>query len=87
VSLLYKISDGIITFEVKDTGIGIEKEEIPNLFAKFFRGKQAMKTTTDGTGLGLYLASKILQAHDGKIWLESEHGKGTSVFFTLPVEK
>jgi len=88
VSLSYKISDdGVITFEIKDTGIGIEKEEIPNLFAKFFRGKQAMKTTTDGTGLGLYLASKILQAHDGKIWLESEPGNGTSVFFTLPTEK
>jgi two-component system sensor histidine kinase VicK len=69
---------------VKDSGIGIPKEEITTLFTRFFRAKNAVRVKTEGTGLGLYIARNIIEAHGGKIWVESEEGKGTTFFFTVP---
>ncbi|MBU4467113.1 sensor histidine kinase, partial [Patescibacteria group bacterium] len=68
-------------------GIGISSKEKLNLFKKFSRGKGMSKIYTEGTGLGLYLASKLIQAHKGRIWVESEgKGKGSKFCFELPVE-
>ncbi|MBI2451014.1 MAG: hypothetical protein HYV52_01595 [Parcubacteria group bacterium] len=64
---------------VKDSGIGIAKEDFPRLFTKFFRAKNAIKTVPDGAGLGLYLAKNFIEAHNGRLNAESELGKG-SVF-------
>lgn len=76
-----------IIFSIQDTGIGISSKEKLNLFKKFSRGKGMSKIYTEGTGLGLYLASKLIQAHKGKIWVESEgKGKGSKFCFELPVE-
>lgn len=69
---------------IKDTGIGIPKDQIPLLFQKFFRGDNAMKEQIPGTGLGLYITSRIIQAHGGNITVESEEGKGSTFSFTLP---
>lgn len=71
--------------KIKDTGIGIDKEEIGKLFTKFTRAKDANKTNVIGTGLGLYIAKKMTEAHHGDIKIESEGlGKGTTFIIELP---
>lgn len=74
-----------IIFSIKDTGIGIPKEDQERVFSKFFRAKNAQRLEPSGTGLGLYVAKNIIEAHGGKIWFESEEGKGTTFYFTLPI--
>lgn len=68
-------------FVVKDSGPGVEKQKIPLLFKRYWRGQQGVET---GTGLGLAIAKGFVEAHGGRIWVESEEGKGTSFFFALP---
>jgi PAS domain S-box-containing protein len=80
-------SDGdTVTVYVADQGIGIPPEEQANLFQRFYRVDSSLRRSTQGAGLGLYLCKTIVEAHDGQIWLASEPGKGTTVFFTLPVD-
>lgn len=69
---------------IKDSGIGIPKEEAGNLFTRFYRAKNAVRTKTEGTGLGLYITKNIIEAHGGKIWAESEENKGATFYFTVP---
>ena len=69
---------------VKDTGIGIPKDEKKNIFKKFFRAKNARAIDTDGTGLGLAYAKSLIEIHSGEIQLVSEEGKGTEFLVTLP---
>jgi signal transduction histidine kinase len=76
-------SDAECTFSVHDAGPGIPADQIPMLFDRFWRG--ARTTATTGTGLGLAIAKGIIEAHRGRIWVESAVGKGTSFFFTLPM--
>ncbi|MEA3453123.1 MAG: ATP-binding protein [Patescibacteria group bacterium] len=83
VSLTSK--DNQLEFFVKDTGIGIPKDQQSRIFGKFFRGDNAVRKETEGTGLGLFIAKNIIEAHKGKIWFESVEGKGTTFFFTLPI--
>ena len=71
----------------KDTGIGIPKEQQQRVFEKFFRAVNARKVDTNGSGLGLYLAYNIVEAHGGKIWFESEEEKGTTFTFSLPIKE
>lgn len=71
---------------VKDTGIGIPPEALEKIFTKFYRADNAMKTQTEGSGLGLYIVKSIVQAHGGETWVESELNRGTTVHFTLPTD-
>ncbi len=73
---------------VKDTGIGIPKEDMDNLFEKTFeRSQEAEKTFVLGRGIGLYLAGHIIEAHNGKIWAESDgEGKGSTFYIELPAD-
>ena len=71
-----------IIVSVKDNGTGIPKEDIPKLFKRFSQGTSEKRSA--GTGLGLYLSRKIVEAHGGKIWLESDKKKGTEFLFVLP---
>ncbi|HPP39444.1 MAG TPA: HAMP domain-containing sensor histidine kinase, partial [Candidatus Kapabacteria bacterium] len=71
-----------VLISVEDNGIGIPKEDIPHIFKRFSQGTSKKRST--GTGLGLYLSRQIVEAHDGKIWLESEVGKGSKFYFTIP---
>ena len=73
---------------VQDTGVGIPKDDLGGLFSKFVRARGANKINTSGTGLGLYVAKQMVEAHKGKIWAESK-GKGTGSKFIveLPLKK
>ena len=76
-----------IQFSVKDSGVGIPKDQKERIFTKFFRATNAIRIETEGSGLGLFITKNIIEAHSGKIWFESETGKGTIFYFTLPVKK
>lgn len=73
-----------IEFSIKDTGVGISKDQSKRIFTKFFRGTNALRMETEGSGLGLFIAKNIIEAHKGKIWFESEKDKGATFTFTLP---
>ena len=73
-----------IQFSIEDTGIGIPPQDIPKVFQEFFRADNALDQKIKGSGLGLSLVKKIVEAHKGKIWFNSELGKGTRFTFTLP---
>ena len=83
---LKQIKEGI-EFKVQDTGVGIPKEQQNRVFSKFFRAANAIRLETEGSGLGLFIAKNIIDAHEGKIWFESDEKKGTTFCFTLPVKK
>ncbi len=74
-----------IQMSVGDTGMGMRPEEIANLFQKFVRGPNAPRLHTEGAGIGLYVAKQLIEAHQGRIWAESEgEGKGSMFFIKLP---
>jgi signal transduction histidine kinase len=70
---------------VKDQGIGVAEDEQPGLFSKSFRGSNAKKDRPDGTGLGLFLAKKIIEAHKGEVIFSSKLNSGSVFGFTLPI--
>jgi len=72
---------------VHDTGIGVPKHEQAQLFTKFYRASNARKQRPDGTGVGLYLAKKVVTAHGGEVLFESQEGKGSTFGFRLPISK
>ncbi len=76
-----EIEENDLHFSVKDNGEGIPKKDIPKLFKRFSQGTQEKRSIS--TGLGLYLSKQIITAHGGKIWLESDKGKGSEFFFLL----
>jgi signal transduction histidine kinase len=76
--------DDEVVISVIDTGRGIAKEELGNVFERFYRTDKSRTRHSGGTGLGLSIAKALVEAHQGRMWVESEAGKGTSIFFTLP---
>ena len=81
IKVLTKAQNGDIIFSVTDNGNGIPKEDIPNLFKRFSQGTTRKRST--GTGLGLYLSRQIIEAHGGKIWVDSKLDKGSEFTFLL----
>jgi len=75
---------GYVVFSVADTGIGIPAADVQKLFSEFFRVDNEINQNVKGTGLGLVLAKNIVQAHHGKMWVQSQVGVGTTFYFTLP---
>ena len=75
-----------VVVSVKDTGIGVPPEAMEKLFNKFYRADNALKRQTEGSGLGLYIAKGIVNAHGGQIWAESELNRGTTISFALPTD-
>lgn len=74
---------GVLLVSVSDAGPGIPPEELPHIFDRFYQGRAKARRATMGSGLGLALAKRVVEAHGGKIWVESEVGKGTTVRFFL----
>jgi PAS domain S-box-containing protein len=70
---------------VSDQGIGIAAEEQDKIFQRFYRVDNRIRRTTQGTGLGLFLARSIVEAHGGRIWVESQPGRGSRFLFTVPL--
>jgi len=86
IDVKVKIEDKNLKFIVEDTGIGIDKEEVKTLFRKFVRGSGVAQIHTGGSGLGLFIAQKIIKEHGGEVWAESDgKGKGSRFQFVLPV--
>jgi two-component system phosphate regulon sensor histidine kinase PhoR len=76
-----------IQFSINDTGIGIPKEDIPRIFERFYRVDKGRSQESGGTGLGLSIVKHLVQAHGGSIWVESQIGKGSTFYFTLPKQR
>lgn len=74
-----------LTFAIQDTGIGIPATDLPRLFEKFYRGTNREALAQRGTGLGLAIVKSIAERHGGKVWVESELGKGTTFHLQIPV--
>jgi signal transduction histidine kinase len=79
--------DGSAVFTVRDNGIGVPKDQQAHLFTKFFRANNARRQRPDGTGVGLFLAKKVIVAHGGSILFESIEGEGSTFGFRLPIKK
>ncbi len=82
-------NDEEVTVSVKDNGPGIPEEELPRVFEHLFRGRAAVSDPNnpiEGTGLGLALAKTVIEQHGGRLWVESEEGKGSTFLFALPRE-
>jgi two-component system sensor histidine kinase GlrK len=78
---------GVLEVSVSDVGPGIPPDELPHIFERFYQGSTKSKYSTPGSGLGLALAKKVVEAHGGRIWIESEVKKGTTVRFILRLTK
>ena len=76
---------GFLQISVADNGVGIPAEDQPKLFDRFFRAKSAVLTRASGAGLGLYITRSLVELHGGRIWFESEPGKGSTFYVTFPI--
>jgi signal transduction histidine kinase len=87
ITVTVQKKDNNVLIIVKDTGVGINPTDAEKLFSKFVRGSGISRLSPDGSGLGLFIARKIVDAHKGKIWAESEgEGKGSKFSVELPVK-
>jgi signal transduction histidine kinase len=98
-AIKYNVPNGAVTVDAKlasdprflqisvsDTGVGIPENDIKKLFTKFFRAENVMQFATEGSGLGLYVVKNIIMRHGGNIWVESQLHRGTTFYFTLPID-
>lgn len=86
IAVSLKLTKQEINVSVQDTGIGISKAEIPQLFSQFYRTSQAILTKPDGFGMGLHLSQQIIHNHQGVITVTSEQGKGSTFVIHLPIK-
>lgn len=87
VTVRLYVNEGSAVFEVIDHGIGVPVGAQKKLFTKFFRAENAQKQRPDGTGVGLYLAKRVIADHGGKMVFDSTEGKGSTFGFRLPIKK
>ena len=83
ITIITSKGDNFIQVTVKDTGLGIKKEDMPKIFQQFTQ----LYGKTGGTGLGLSICKQIIEAHGGKISVESEFGKGSAFHFIIPIKE
>src|SRR5205814_2650253 len=76
--------NGEVVCRVRDSGCGIPPDELARVFDRFYQVEKVVTRKSGGTGLGLAIVKNIVEAHGGRVWIESTFGKGTEVTFTLP---
>lgn len=86
IEIWVKNKNNKLFFAIKDQGVGIPLNDQQYIFQKFFRSANALKEKTKGSGLGLYIAKLIITKSGGNIWFDSEEGKGTSFYFSIPIK-
>jgi two-component system, OmpR family, sensor histidine kinase VicK len=77
-------NENVVQFYIKDTGHGIPQDDVSHLFQKFYRVDNSATRTIGGTGLGLFICRKIVELYHGRIWVDSEVGKGSTFYINLP---
>jgi signal transduction histidine kinase len=85
VAIAVERLDDVLRFRVADTGIGIAKEHIEGLFAEFQQADSTIAREFGGTGLGLSITKRFVEMHGGRVWVESEVGRGSTFFFSIPL--
>src|SRR6266540_2364729 len=83
IVLLAQADEGGVRFAVRDTGVGISADDLSRIFERFYKSDRSR--AGGGTGLGLSIARHTVEAHGGRIWAESEEGRGSTFFFTIPI--
>ncbi len=86
IDLRPRVNNKVLVLSVKDSGIGIPKDDQKFIFIKFFRASNALKHDTDGSGLGLYIAKKIVEKHSANLFFESMENQGSEFVFQFPLE-
>jgi len=81
------LQNGMVVVRVTDTGSGVDRKAIDRLFEPFQQADSSIRRRHGGTGLGLTISKRFIEMHGGKIWLESEPGRGTTVSFSLPIDR
>ena len=76
-----------VIFEIKDNGMGVDKQSLPRIFDTLYRADKARSNVRDGSGLGLSVCKQIIELHGGMIWAQSELGNGLSIYISLPIEQ
>jgi signal transduction histidine kinase len=84
VNITAKETEGLVQLSVSDTGFGISTTDQSQLFTKFFRADNTSTRQVSGSGLGLFISKHLIEAHSGRLWVQSEEGKGSTFSFTLP---
>jgi len=87
ISVNAQLDNDFVKIEISDTGIGISPKDVAQLFDEFYRVDNQINQEVKGTGLGLPLAKKIVEAHGGKMWITSQLKEGTTFHFTLPLKQ
>ena len=81
----HQVEKPSLIISVADTGEGIAPEHLPNIFERFYRVEHSRSRSEGGTGLGLAIVKQMVQAHGGKVWVDSEPGKGSTFYVALPL--
>jgi signal transduction histidine kinase len=85
VEIRVELQGESLLFAVADTGIGIPADQVEHIFEEFRQADATVSRDFGGTGLGLSISRKLVELHGGRIWVESEAGKGSTFFFSIPV--
>ncbi len=83
ITLRLRDDGDFVRVEIADNGRGIAREDLPNIFNRFYRADTARSTSKGGSGIGLSIVRKIIEDHGGRVWAQSEPGKGTTILFSL----
>jgi PAS domain S-box-containing protein len=87
IDIRCQVRDGMVVLSVKDEGMGIKPQDLSQIFDRYYRVETSHTRHISGFGIGLYLSAEIIKRHDGKIWAESESGKGSTFSFSLPLAR